>query len=310
MSTVRPTTPKAAGSSGPFQLSTLFSLFAMLFCLVLPSPVTMVSSGYLTTASSSARRSTIATGFSTGAITSEESHGPLCPHVVLLSAARHGSTWFIDSVERCRFSEANNGTSFGKLNMFSEMWMTSHDGPLRDMKYGHALDYVTTFMSIKFFPWTWTLYSENITSLVRAAHHMRHLPVVVLTRSHADAYRSFVSAQEKGTWNSAVPDSDAGAGKVSTNEVTLRQSSARAVNVKQNASVRQGQTEQKKIEEDEDFKHFAEQRDEYFKTIRSMLKQNNVKYDQVDYDEIKGIKWIHLPNSQCYVRNCNDWATR
>lgn len=161
--------------------------------------------------------------------------------------------------------------------------MTSHDGPLRDMQFSHALDYVSSFMSVKVFPWTWQLYSANVTALVRAAALTRGVPVVILTRKHADAYRSFMTAQEKGEWNTA---------KVSERQV---QADAQS---------------EKKEEDSEEFTKFKTQRDEYFATMDDMLKSNSIPYDRVDYDEIKDVKWIHLPNAQCYVSNCNDWATR
>lgn len=59
------------------------------------------------------------------------SRSKLCPHVLLFSAIRHGSTWFVDNVERCVYSRDESGNrtgNFGKLNHYAELWVKAHSG--------------------------------------------------------------------------------------------------------------------------------------------------------------------------------------
>lgn len=193
-----------------------------------------------------------------------------CSHVVLFSAPRHGSTWFIDSVEGCSFTRANNGT-FGTLNAQTEIWNGGQFGVVRNISKGDAVHYVVHNMSLKFFPTPWKVRQNDAMAVIDGAHQQA-VPFVMLTRRIENAFKSLVVARETRVWNRVADNSS------ESIDVALDE------------------------EEFADYNLFIST---HFDSARHYLESRAIPYDSFDYDVIKSLRWIILPKSRCYVPNCN-----
>lgn len=193
-----------------------------------------------------------------------------CSHIVLFSAPRHGSTWFIDSVEGCSFTRANNGT-FGGLNSKTELWNGGQDGIVRNMSIGDAIQYVVNNMSLKLFPSPLKFRRDDASAVIDGAR-LHNVPFVMLTRKPESALKSLLVAKETHVWNRVANTSSA--------SIDL--------------SV-----------EDEELTEYRNVITKHFNSARNLLESKGISYDSVDYDVVKNDPWIKLPKSLCYVRNCN-----
>lgn len=123
---------------------------------------------------------------------------PHCGPIILITAARHGSTWLINCVHSCQFSV--NGT-YAHLNARTELWNTVQRGVVSNLTVEEALVYGRN-MSLKLFPVCYSSYQPNCRRFLNSTN----ANVVVLTRDLNNAGRSLRKAQKFGVWNSSVVD--------------------------------------------------------------------------------------------------------
>lgn len=213
-----------------------------------------------------------------GAFRSKFSKPPVgmkaCGHMILFSAPRHGSTWFIDCVEKCLFSEANEGKSFGNLNFYSELWNPGQPGPLLNLSVDGAVEYLQKNASVKLFP-SAVFQNRNDSIELTSRSYANGVPIVLLTRSPDAASKSNSIAKERGIWNTNL--------KRSAEEYEQ--------------SVRLKST----IKADP---NFISRVTNHFRLVEEILREKDFAFDTVDYDDIKNLEYIELPINNCYVRNC------
>lgn len=211
---------------------------------------------------------------------------PQCPRLVLLSAPRHGSTWFLNSVEQCRFSETStvNGsqvTSYGSFNSLTELWNPAQkSSQLRNISAYDAAQYVRQNVSIKLFP----ISVMNIPRLEMFLNeaNKRGVRFVALKRIPREAFKSWVQAALSAKWNTHS----------------------------------KGRTK-RTIITDEDMKEYMKKSDltegAYVRWIESnfaiyekVLNGLGMHFDVLWYEEIQDRKYIEVGGADgCHVRNCN-----
>lgn len=203
-----------------------------------------------------------------------------CGHVLLFTAPRHGSTWFVDCVEKCAFTIANNGT-FGHLNKYTELWNGGQDGPVLSISPEDAAEYVHENISLKVFPAPLRNFGEDVEKLTDIAYQKYNVPLVLLTRSLEDAYKSLATAEQQKVWNA------------NTNMSNDAVASMRAVEISQ------VEIDEKK---DEVFQRFVQL---HYDTVRKMLNEKQYMFDELDYDALRASKYFVLEKNQCYIKSCN-----
>lgn len=215
-----------------------------------------------------------------------------CGHILLLSHPRQGSTWFLDCVEGCAFSNRYNGT-FGKLNAFSELWnVAQKGGPLTNISATLAVEFLTSVMSLKIFSTPWEVYPHGVRQVVLNASK-RGIPIVILNRRPRDAYLSFERARARNLWNeNTYSPSGSDFDSVEGKDFNLDSSQNDVIN-------------EKKLLNSESFRNFKEFRMKHYERVQAFLKKENIPYDEVDYDDIKAQPTIVLPVANCIVCNCN-----
>lgn len=204
-----------------------------------------------------------------------------CPHVLLFSAVRHGSTWFVDNVERCAYSRDASGNRtgfFGKLNQNAELWLKAQPGPLKSMPVNEVPNYVFNNHSTKIFPFIWSSRLDDVRHILHAVSgFVPPVPIVLLTRDEQSVYQSWLTAKETEVWNA------------DTN------GTKRALNSSIWDSPEQIQKAQS----------YADRLKKYFADVAVYLSRNGYVFDQLDYDRIVQMRSIPLQNSACVIHNCN-----
>lgn len=201
-----------------------------------------------------------------------------CPHVVLFSSARHGSTWFIDSVERCRYSRSprRRPTEPFDPDVFraTEPWKHPRS-PIYALSGADTAHYVRANSSVKVFSSTMALNPQGVRDLVTNASAL-HLPFVILRREPRATFESLRVAKHSGIWNG------------------MRNSSGL------------NDTQIGHLVDQEAFAKYKATMERHYQFIHGILHQARVTWtDTVDYDRIKAQKYIRLHNNNCYIRNCN-----
>lgn len=194
---------------------------------------------------------------------------PLCKHVMLFSAPRHGSTWLVDSIEGCRFRK--DGVFYQAIQN-SELWTPRHK-LLSNVTVGGALNHLRFQCSVKMFPSTFRHLDDVHRLVVQAKRHQ--VPMVVLLRNPKSVFLSFKRAREHKVWN-RVASSDA-----------------------------QIQADESIDEESEMFRTFEKKRQSHFEMIFEMIRRFRLKVDMFEYEDIKDLPFIVAENNACYIRNCN-----
>lgn len=202
-------------------------------------------------------------------------HSPLCPHIILVSAPRHGSTWFLDSVEKCRYLKVNKttGQHYYKGAVFreTEVWH-SHAGPVQFISPDDAFIYVQRNTSLKIFPKLDNKRGRVITLLKDIAK--TKIPIIVLTRKVTSTFSSLTEARKKKSWNN-IPASP-------------------------------GSNPMEIDEETKVFLTYKQEIEDFFNGMDEILKNlPTTRIDYMDYDDVKDMEYIHAKNNNCYIRNCN-----
>lgn len=224
-----------------------------------------------------------------------------CGHVILFSAPRHGSTWFLDCVENCTFTMSNDGT-FGKLNEMTELWNHGQKGPVDHISLDGAIDYVQRNISVKLFPFPLKLNEDNATRLIEQSSR-NGISLVVLTRRYTEAYRSHLEARESMEWNTNLAASKNKSGEedhdMNTSVRTVVDGEGRPVDVSDGKSGDNQPEEFMSLDVYKEFLHW------HFVRAYQILDNLSLLYDVLDYDVVRKQKWIVLSKQNCYVYNCN-----
>lgn len=121
---------------------------------------------------------------------------PNCPHILLITQARYGSTWLLDSVEHCRYSKLEQVEPgiYGKHVCIDTELRNIHHSPLRDVT---TLDMVSCLHnnSLKLFPTGF----ENILRIEGLLRVVEY-PDVVLRRTARDACCRVQKSRHSGQW--------------------------------------------------------------------------------------------------------------
>lgn len=199
---------------------------------------------------------------------------PLCERVMVFTGARQGSTWFVDSIEHCKYSmqgDKENGTLYA-LDVFkrTELWKhfgeEEHGGEVLDVE--GVLKYIEANGSVKIFPSVFWRRKADVTELVRRREEIG-MTVMILKRDVEAAWNSWVKAEASGGWNGATGDEN---------------------HVERNETQHQ---------------YFVESRGRYDRGVEQLLQSVGLEVDVFDYDDVKDRKYIVAEKSGCYVQNCN-----
>lgn len=214
-------------------------------------------------------------------LTAPKKHPPepvKCRHVVLFSSARHGSTWFIDSVEKCRYSRSQERLPSEPFapDVFkaTEPWKHVHS-PIYNLSGADTARYVRDNSSVKVFSSTMALNKQGVVELTQEGATLG-LPFVILRREPKATYQSLRVAKHSGIWNGN----------------------------RETAGV--DKSEAQELGNDDGFAKYKATIKRHYEGIEAMLADAGVDWaDTIDYDEVKDEKYIRLENNDCYVRNCN-----
>lgn len=128
--------------------------------------------------------------------------------------------------------------------------------------------------SLKVFPVVLSEYEAGIRHIVEGVKKIG-LPIIVLTRRLDHAHGSLMTAKESKVWNELSRNGTAGE--------------------------RRGADEN-----DPKFQAYRSRIGTFFERSRKLLNESDVKmFDEFDYDEVKGTRYIVAQKSRCYIHNCN-----
>lgn len=217
---------------------------------------------------------------------------PLCPHVLLLSAPRHGSTWFLDNVEQCKYSRAEHDDrhgkqkigTFGDLNRHAELWNDAQDGPLKRIPVQDVSDYLLRNHSIKVFPYVWNTHKPLLKTILDQVA-FQSTPMIVLLRKPDEAYRSWLTALQTDVWN------------VNTNTSI----SSPLPNTTFDSSTPLEEEQRSHADE----KGYAQMLGKFFQEVQTYLDQHAYPYDLFWYEQITEQAVIRLNSMSCIIHNCN-----
>lgn len=198
----------------------------------------------------------------------------LCSHILLFSSARHGSTWFIDSADNCRYSmSAPEDKPFSNtVFLMTEPWKHEKSS-FANMSGIEVADHVRKNASVKIFSSTLANFRPRVEELLESAGRSMDIPVVILRRDPRSTFSSFQLASETKNWNT-------------------RKDSEKVI----------------KIDHDKEkaFQGYKAYLERYFADVQNLIAEKNVtRADIIDYDDIKDLEYIKLKNNDCYIRNCN-----
>jgi len=190
---------------------------------------------------------------------------PQCGHSVLFSSMRHGSTWLMNSIEHCQFSD---GLSYGDANKHTELWRHGASWPLSDVTVSEASEYAEINCSLKIFPFA---FKKDVRSFIEDIIR-RGLPILVLQRDPAAVFESLKVARESGKWNKVrLPDKSR---TVEVNATSLQAEKARLA------------------------RYFT-------KSFTLLKDLGAPKVDAFMFEDIHELEYIVARNNGCYIHNCN-----
>lgn len=213
---------------------------------------------------------------------------PACGHVLVFTGPRHGSTWFLNNVENCTYS--NSDGTFGKLHDYSELWVPRPFSNVMNMSVADAQDWIVHNVSLKIFPWPWRNRPEDAKQIL--LHAVKHgIPIVLLERDVYQAYRSIMLALRTKRWDDNARRTGNGVDTALSDKEDLNK-----VDEMVDEMVKSG---------NRNWIQFKEDMDTHLEAVSEFLMQQHLSYDRVNYDDIVDIPSITLTNAQCVIRNCN-----
>lgn len=207
---------------------------------------------------------------------------PYCGHSLVISGPRHGSTWFLNNIENCTYSQPDG--TFGTLHDESELWIPRPNSKVLNITISEAEHYIIHNVSLKMFPWPWRTYQNNSRRLLH--HCKRHkIPIILLQRDPLQAFRSMIIAEVTNNWNK---------------------------NTIQNYQYKEDHTDhferliKKHMEgREKDWKKFHFHIKQHVASVHAYLDLHKLPHDLVSYEKLINLKIIYLPNAGCKIQNCN-----
>lgn len=199
---------------------------------------------------------------------------PLCSNAIVFTGARQGSTWFINSLERCSFADAPSANtsqprfaddSFKRTELWKHFGEPALDGT--NLSATDAVHYIVHNNSVKIFPSVFWRRRDDIAQMLRMRRE-HNLTVLVLRRDVHAAWDSWRRANRSGVWNGSV----------------------------------------KQVHDEYDpqlHEYFLASRERYDRGVENFLHKEQVPYDVFDYDQVKGQPYVIAKNNHCYIANCN-----
>lgn len=214
---------------------------------------------------------------------SDTSAIPYCGHSLVVAGPRHGSTWFVNNIENCSYSQADG--TFGTLHDESELWLQRPHSMVANLSVSQAEKYISQNSSLKLFPWPWRTFRKDSQRLLQYCVKQK-IPVILLERDVHRAFRSMVLAKETNRWNDNNVQSSSSSDSILVERVE--------------------QMVAEKIEfRSRDWVTFESQMKHHALSVASYLDKHNLPFDRVAYDMFVKAEHIVLPSSQCKIRNCN-----
>lgn len=206
-----------------------------------------------------------------------------CSHTILISQARHGTTWLLDSVERCRFSrkeQVEEGIYGKRVYLDTELWHVYDKAALYNISAQEAVNYVMNNCSVKIFP-TALEKLDRFKALVKGGRDL-HVPIVVLRRNLTDAFWSYRRAEQSGVWahvnqGGAEAAENMGATQQNMNDPATGRALAK----------------------------WRRESNVYFARVNQLLEKLEVPVDELWYENVTHAKWLYLHSGSCWVRSCN-----
>lgn len=218
----------------------------------------------------------------------EDKSLPGCGHVLVFTGPRHGSTWFLNNVENCTYT--NSDGTFGKLHDYSELWVPRPFSNVMNMSVADAQDWIVHNVSLKIFPWPWRNRPEDAKQIL--LHAVKHgVPIVLLERDVYQAYRSIMLALRTKRWDDNARRTGNGVDTALSDKEDLNK-----VDEMVDEMVKSG---------NRNWIQFKEDMDTHLEAVSEFLMQEHLAYDRVNYDDIVDIPSITLTNARCVIRNCN-----
>lgn len=209
---------------------------------------------------------------------------PACGHMLVFTGPRHGSTWFVNNIENCSYSQPDG--TFGDLFGHSELWVDRKKGFVSDLTVNEAVEWLQSNTSLKMFPVAWNKRQPFASQLVLNAHSER-VPIVLLARDVRNAFRSMLVSTETGRWKENAVHSQ----NPQRHQDDLDEFDSVVDNLIQN--------------NDPKWRYFKSKMTSHLNAARDFLNRKRIPYDLVTYDEFVDIESVVLPNANCVIRNCN-----
>ena len=194
-----------------------------------------------------------------------------CGRAILFSGARQGSTWLIDSIEKCAYSAPQSRLyHYNKYvhTVFKRTELWKHFGDTMDKH--DALEYIVSNSSVKIFPSVFWKRRTDLRFLLQKAK-LLGIHIFVLRRDVEHTWKSWSIAQVHDVWNGVQAN---GTGK--------------------------------QLEKyHEQYIYFKESRKRYDNAVDNILREEKVMFDLFEFEKVKGQDVIVAKNNRCVIRNCN-----
>lgn len=239
-------------------------------------------------------------------------HATECQNSVIFTGARQGSTWFIDSIERCAYSRVDpqSGRRLFHPDVFKKTEIWKHFGEPQldgtDLSAQDALHYVVHNTSIKIFPSVFWRRRQDVTEILQNRQKYK-LTILVLRRDVEATWHSWLRAQRSNVWN--VASSNA------TSNVTLHtdvSNDADDFDLPAGLDSRELEHEKQRLisnwspeEYRQRFTRFSDSRKRFDKGVEQLLREQQISYDVFDYDTAREMPVVIARNNRCIIRNCN-----
>lgn len=205
---------------------------------------------------------------------------PLCSRILLFTGPRHGSTWFLNNAERCRYS-LGDGT-FGALHDESELWVPRDESSVLNISLPAAQQWLLHNTSLKIFPWVWRTRQNDVEKLINFSKN-HQIPFVLLRRNVTKAFESIVVAQRTKEWNRNA--------YASVEEIDDRDHVMTTLSPKEEIQWKQ-------------FRKFIETS---MDSMANFFRVHRIPIDEFFYDDVVSKPSVSLYHARtpCVIRNCN-----
>lgn len=219
-----------------------------------------------------------------------------CTNAILFSAQRSGSTWMIDNLENCRYTQITpEGKKFrGDTFIRTELWHQFGNPEIhsKNVSVSDALRYIVLNSSVKIFPSVWNRSRDDVVSLVRAQNQSQ-LTILVLRRDHLAVIKSYQNIG-KTMWNGLYPTNYFTQEENETSDGRQLDDDAPGP---RSAPDRPVHPQIQKIVGD--YSTFERDVEEF------LGKEDGVRYDVLNYEDVRYEPAIMLDGNRCVIRNCN-----